>query len=105
MYDIRCIEKLKARYLRGIHVQHCSLDWPEHTASKYIKLALVEKEKMITLDDKQNPLNEIAKLSLKSNADKILLKKNPLGGLKDIFHYRNEPCPRLILIVGGPGEY
>ena len=78
------------------------MDWPEHTVSKYIKLALVEKEKF-SRNDKH--LNEITKLSLKGNTDKILMKKTPLDGLKDIFHYRNEPCPRLILIVGGPGEY
>ena len=34
-----------------------------------------------------------------------LEKKQPLGGLKDIFYYENEPCPRLILITGGPGKY
>ena len=83
-------------------MQHCRLDWPKHTVSKYIKLALVEKEKF-TRNDKR--LNEITELSLKGKTDSILKKKKPLGGLKDIFHYRNEPCPRLILVMGGPGEY
>ena len=93
-------KKLKARYLRG--QPQFRYDWPKHTVSKYIKLALIEKEE-VTLKDER--LNEITKFSLKGSTDKILKKKKPLGGLKEIFHYGNQPCPRLILIMGGPGEY
>ena len=63
---------------------------------------MVEKEG-VTHKDKD--LNEITKLSIKGSTDKILKMKKPLGGLKEIFHYQKEPCPRLILIMGGPGEY
>ena len=62
----------------------------------------MEKED-VTLRDEH--LNEITKLILKGEVDKILKKKQPLGDLKDIFYYGNKPCPRLILIMGGPGEY
>ena len=93
-------EMLKARYLRG--QQQFRYDWPKHSVSKYIKLALIEKEE-ITLKDER--LNEITKLSFKGSTDKILKKKKPLSGLKEIFHYGNQPCPRLILILGGPGKY
>ena len=93
-------KKLKTRYIRG--QQLFDNDWPKHTVSKYIKLALIEKEE-VTL--KEEHLNEITKLSLKGSIDKILKKKKPLSGLKEIFHYGNQPCPRLILIMGGPGEY
>ena len=50
-------------------------------------------------------LEEITRLTLKGQVDEILLKKEQLGELRDIFHYQNKPCPRLILIMGGPGEY
>ena len=70
-----------------------------HHVSQYVKLALVEKED-VTIRDKN--LNEITKLSLQGEVDKILKKKVPLGDLKDIF---NQPCPRLILIMGAPGKY
>ena len=95
LYDTK---RLKSRY-KKLHSKH---DRPKHNVSKYIKLALVEKES-VTRKDKD--LNEITKLSIKGSTDKILKKKKPLDGLKEIFHYRKEPCPRLILIMGGPGEY
>ena len=91
---------MKTRYIRGQQQFH--YDWPKHSVSKYIKLALIEKEE-VTFKDEH--LNEITKLSLKGSTDKILKKKRPLGGLKEIFYYGNQPCPRLILIMGGPGEY
>ena len=68
----------------------------------YVRLAIVEKEHVTARDEH---LNEITKLTLKGEVDKILKKKRPLGDLKDIFHYENKLCPRLILIMGGPGEY
>ena len=62
----------------------------------------MEKEAVTRKDEH---LNEIKILSIEGSIDEILKKKKPLGGLKEIFHYKNEPCPRLILIMGGPGEY
>ena len=62
----------------------------------------MEKED-VSLGD--GSLNVITKLTLQGEVDKILKKKKQLGELTDIFHYQNEPCPRLILIMGGPGEY
>ena len=62
----------------------------------------MEKED-VTQRDKH--LNEITKLTLKGEVDKILKKKRPLSNLKDIFHYENNTCPRLILLMGGPGTY
>ena len=92
-------ERLKSRYKK--RQQHSQHDWPKHNVSKYIKLALVEKED-VTRKDKD--LNEITKLSIKGSTDKILKKKKPLRGLKEIFRYKTETCPRLILVMGGPGE-
>ena len=91
---------LKDRYLN--RQPTCKTDWPKHNVFHYVRLALVEKED-VTLRDEH--LNEITKLSLKGEVDKILKKKQPLSDLEDIFHYENQPCPRLILIMGGPGEY
>lgn len=68
----------------------------------YVKLALIEKED-VTLED--DLIDDLTKLTLQGGVDKILKKKKPIDELRDIFHYNNEPIPRLILIVGGPGEY
>ena len=57
----------------------------------------------VTIRDEN--LNEITRMTLQGEVDMILKKKEPLGSLKDIFHYQNEPCPRVILIMGAPGEY
>jgi len=92
--------RLQARYLRQLPTAKAG--WPKHCVVQYIRLALVEKEN-VTLRDES--LNEITKLTLQGEVDKILKRKAQLGGLKDIFHYQNKPCPRLILIMGGPGEY
>ena len=70
--------------------------------TKYIRLALVAKEDVTLRDD---DLSELTKLTLQGDIDSILKKKEPLHDLRDIFFYQNEPCPRLILIMGGPGEY
>ena len=94
------IERLKARYLR--QQSTAKTDWPKHKVTQYIKLALVEKED-VTLRDEN--LNEVTKLTLQGDVDRILKKKQPLGDLREIFHYENKPCPRLIVIMGGPGEY
>ena len=90
------VSRLKARYLN--QPPTCKTDWPKHNVYHYVRLALVEKED-VTLRDEH--LNEITKLG---EVDKILKKKQPLSDLKDIFYYEDKPCPRLVLIMGGPGE-
>ncbi|XP_065901640.1 protein NLRC3-like isoform X3 [Dysidea avara] len=90
-YSPIAVSRLQARYLR-----YLSTDWPHY----YVRLALVKGEK-VTRADKN--LEEITRLTLKGQVDEILLKKEQLGELRDIFHYQNKPCPRLILIMGGPG--
>ena len=66
----------------------------------YVKLALVEKDDVTLLDDY---IDDLKKLQSRGGVDK-LLKKKAVNDLREIFHYNNEPIPRLILIVGGPGE-
>ena len=61
------------------------------------------KKEDITLRD--DNLSEITKLTLQGDVDRILKVKEALGDLSDIFHYQNKPCPQLIVIMGGPGEY
>ena len=90
------IKKLQTRYLSQPPTS--KTDWPMHHVTQYVKLALVKKEDVTIRDEN---LNEITKLSLQGEVDKILKKKEPLGDLEDIF---NKPCPRLILLVGAPGE-
>ena len=99
-YSPTDVSRLRARYLRGLPT--AKTGWPKHHVTKYVRLALVEKDN-VTLRDKG--LNEFTKLTLQGEVDKILKKKSPLGEIKDIFYYQNEPCPRLILVMGGPGEY
>ena len=94
------VTRLKSRYLRQLPT--AKTDWPKHKVTEYIRLALIEKED-ITLKDKN--LNEFTKLTLQGDVDRILKKKQPLVDLRDIFHYDNKPCPRLIVIMGAPGEY
>ena len=93
--------RLKVRYLN--QPPNCKTGWPKHNVFQYVRLALVEKEDVALRDEH---LNEITKLTLKGDSwDKILKKKQPLGDLKEIFHYENKPCPRLILIMGAPGKH
>ena len=94
------VSRLKVRYLNQLPT--CKTDWPKHNVFHYVRLAIVEKED-VTLRDEH--LNEITKLTLKGEVDKILKKKTQIGDLKEIFHYDKQPCPRLTLIMGGPGEY
>ena len=76
----------------------CNSDHPHC----YIQLALVRDE---TCDIRDKKLNEITRLTLQGHVDEILKIKEPLKrGLQDIFHYNNISCPRLILIVGAPGN-
>ena len=94
------VSRLKARYSKLLPTG--KTDWPKHKATRYVRLAMVEKED-VTINDKS--LNEFTRLTLQGDIDKILKKKKPLSDLREIFHHENEPCPRLILIMGGPGEY
>jgi len=94
------IGHLQTRYLGQLPTS--KTDWPKHQVTKYLRLALVEKGDVTLMDDH---LNKITQLSLRGGVDKILKKKKPLDDLRDIFYYQNKPCPRLILIMGGPGEY
>ena len=85
--------KLKTAYKRI-----CSSDNPHC----YIQLALV-RDKICSIHDKR--LNEITRHTLRGQVDEILNIKEPLKrGLEDIFHYNDSPCPRLILILGAPGN-
>ena len=68
--------------------------------TEFVRLALIQKEDVTLKDDN---LNEITKLTLQGDVDRILKKKVPLANLREIFHYENKPCPRLIVIMGGPG--
>ena len=61
----------------------------------------MEKDDVTLKDD----LIDITKLTLQGDVDRILKKKKPLGDLREIFHNQDEPCPRLIVIMGGPGKY
>ena len=94
------VRRLKARYLHRL-LPTSKTDYPKHKVTQYIRLALIEKED-ITLRDDQ--LDELTKMTLQGDVDSILKKKEPLNDLRDIFHYQDIPCPRLILIMGGPGE-
>ena len=94
------VSRLKDRYLRLQST--AKTDWPKHMVTHYIRLAIVEKED-VTLRDEN--LNDVTKLTLQGDVDEILKKKQPLGDLREIFHYENKPRPKLILIMGGPGEY
>ena len=71
-------------------------DWPQ----QYVQLALVKEG--VTRTDKD--IEEMTRLTLQGNVDEVLLRKEPLNSLSDIFHYQNKPCPRILLIVGAPGE-
>ena len=92
--------RLKARYIKLL--PSGKTDWPKHKVTQYVRLAIVMQEDVNIRDEH---LNELTRLTIQGDVDKILKKKEPLNDLKDIFHYNNEPCPRLILIMGGPGEH
>ena len=93
------IKRLQTKYLRQLPTSKTS--WPKHHVSQYVQLALVEKED-VTLKDEN--LNRITKLTLQGEVDMILKMKNPLSDLREIFHYQDQPCPRLIVVMGGPGK-
>ena len=91
---------LRSRYLGQLPT--AKADWPRHLVTSYIRLALVEKE---DITDSSDQLNYITTLTLRGGVDRILKKKQPIYNLREIFHYNDEPIPRLTLIMGGPGEY
>ena len=91
---------LRTRYLRQLPT--AKADWPKHLVTSYIQLALVEKE---DIKESSDQLNYVTTLTLRGGVDRILKKKQPIYDLREIFHYNNQPIPRLILIMGGPGEY
>ena len=93
-------DALCTRYLGQLPT--AKADWPKHLVTSYIRLALVEKE---DITDSSDQLNYITTLTLRGGVDRILKKKQPIYDLREIFHYNNEPIPRLTLIMGGPGEY
>ena len=90
------VSRLRAHYIKHLSTDHT--DWP----LQYVRLALVKGEK-VTRADKN--LEEITRLTLQGKIDELLLRKELFCDLRDIFHYENKPCSRLILIMGGPGEY
>ena len=85
-------KKLKTAYN---HI--CNSDHPH----RYIQLALVRHE-MCNIRDKK--LNEITRHTLQGQVDEILKIKEPLKTLEDVFHYGSLPCPRLLLVLGAPGN-
>ena len=89
------VSNLRARYIRHLGVTYT--DWPQ----QYVQLALVKVERVVRAD---KDIEEITKLTLQGQVDEVLLRKEPLHSLKEIFYYQNKPCPRIILIIGGPGK-
>ncbi|XP_065899165.1 NLR family CARD domain-containing protein 3-like isoform X3 [Dysidea avara] len=73
---------------------------PKQLVTDYARLALVSNDH-VTLNDED--LNEITRFTLKKAVDEVQMSKELLGELRDIFHHHDKPCPRLILIMGGPG--
>ena len=67
----------------------------------YTQLAMVRDEMCNIRDQK---LNEITKHTLQGQVDEILKIKEPLETLDDVFHYNDLPCPRLLLVLGAPGN-
>ena len=96
------VDTLRTRYLG--QPSHGKTEFPKNPVIDYVKLALIKNENM-TLE--HDHINDLTKLTLQGGAgvDKILKKKLPINDLKEIFHYNNEPIPRMIIIMGGPGEY
>ena len=87
-------KRLKSRYKSLFNPYS---DDPHH----YIQLAIIRQSR-VNRHDKH--LNDITKLTLQGLVDDILEVKEQLDGIKDIFHYKNTECPRIILILGAPGR-
>ena len=76
-------------------------DWPNYCITKYVRLTLIKKpEKTYRADHEHH----IGMLGLRGGVDKIQEEKGHLtfDDLSEIFCNSND---RLILIMGGPGEY
>ena len=94
------VSRLKTRYNNLLPTGRTG--YPKNKVIQYVRLVIVKKED-VTIEDEH--LNEVTRLTLQGEVDKLLKKKELLSDLRDIFHYEGESCPRLILIMGGPGEY
>ena len=94
------VTRLKSRYCSQLPI--AKTGWRNHKVTEFVRLALIQRED-ITIQNEN--LYEVTKLTLQGDVDGISKKKVPLADLRDIFHYDNKPCPRLIVIIGGPGEY
>ena len=75
-------------------------DWPNYCITKYVRLAIVEKPKSIYRADHEHL---IGMLGLRGGVDKIQEERRQLNfdDLSEIFCGND----RLIIIMGGPGEY
>ena len=71
-------------------------DWPNHKVSEYVNLTFAVREDT-TLSDFS--INKSTKQLMQNE-----MIDGPFSDLKNIFHYQDLPCPRVILLVGGPGE-
>jgi len=76
-------------------------DWPNYCITKYVKLGLIEKPDKTHRADHEH---HIGMLELRGGVDKIQEERKHLtfNDLSEIFCNSND---RLILIMGGPGEY
>ena len=90
-------EDLRATYI----TQPTQYDWPYYCVTKYVRLAVVEKPKQIYRADHEH---HIGMLQLRGGVDKIEDERGNLNfdDLSEIFCNSSN---RLILIMGGPGEY
>ena len=94
-------DKLCSRYERRVPTAKDEYSWPKHDVQTYVKLALVECE---TVSPEDEYIDDLTQLTLQGGGvDVIMKKKKPISDLREIFHYNNEPIPRLILIMGAPG--
>ena len=73
--------------ISGNHPPPTGIDWQMRRVTEYVRLALVDNKDVPIRDEN---LNEITRMTLQGEVDKILRKKQPLGSLEDIFHYKNE---------------
>ena len=80
------------------------IDSPEHEQYmfNYVELALIEKQ---DISNENTYVADLKKLTKPGGINEILRNEKPINSLEEIFHYRNTPIPRLILITGGPGKY
>ena len=94
---IVCVLDEVQKKLKTAYNHICNSDHPHC----YIQLALVRDE-MCNIRDKK--LNKITRHTLQGQVDEILKIKEPLKTLEDVFHFKNSPCSRLLLVLGAPGN-